>query len=168
MSYKSDIEIAREAKKQPIQQIGEKLGIGYEDLLPFGHDKAKISAEFIKAQKSKKDGKLIIKDDKYEKRERGSDEEMDDRRSVRSGRTARTSRTSKSGATMKTNRTSKTHASGKTIVKTKGTKKLEPFAYWPMDRKMLNRRAAKRKDAKKGLLHVVKSKGAKKGKKSKR
>ncbi|MGB1160634.1 MAG: formate--tetrahydrofolate ligase [Alphaproteobacteria bacterium] len=60
MSYKSDIEIAREAKKQPIQQIGEKLGIGYEDLLPFGHDKAKISAEFIKAQKGKKDGKLIL------------------------------------------------------------------------------------------------------------
>ena len=60
MSYKSDIEIAREAKKQPIQQIGEKLGISYEDLLPFGHDKAKISAEFIKAQKGKKDGKLIL------------------------------------------------------------------------------------------------------------
>ncbi|MGB1147821.1 MAG: formate--tetrahydrofolate ligase [Alphaproteobacteria bacterium] len=60
MSYKSDIEIAREANKQPIQKIGEKLGIGYEDLLPFGHDKAKISAEFIKAQKSKKDGKLIL------------------------------------------------------------------------------------------------------------
>ena len=60
MSYKSDIEIAREAKKQPIQQIGEKLGIGYEDLLPFGHDKAKISAEFIKAQRGKKDGKLIL------------------------------------------------------------------------------------------------------------
>ena len=57
MSYKSDIEIAREAKKQPIQEIGEKLGIGYENLLPFGHDKAKISAEFIKAQKGKKDGK---------------------------------------------------------------------------------------------------------------
>ena len=60
MSYKSDIEIAREAKKQPIQEIGEKLGIGYENLLPFGHDKAKISAEFIKAQKGKKDGKLIL------------------------------------------------------------------------------------------------------------
>ncbi|QDZ25086.1 NUC173 domain-containing protein [Chloropicon primus] len=126
------------------------------------------SEDDIQFKTRKKDGKLIIKDDKYEKRERGSDEEMDDRRSVRSGRTARTSRTSKSGATMKTNRTSKTHASGKTIVKTKGTKKLEPFAYWPMDRKMLNRRAAKRKDAKKGLLHVVKSKGAKKGKKSNR
>ncbi len=60
MSYKSDIEIAREAKKQPIQQIGEKLGIGYDDLVPFGHDKAKISAEFIKAQQGKKDGKLIL------------------------------------------------------------------------------------------------------------
>ena len=60
MSYKSDIEIARKAKKQPIQQIGEKLGIGYEDLVPFGHDKAKISAEFIKAQQGKKDGKLIL------------------------------------------------------------------------------------------------------------
>ena len=60
MSYKSDIEIAREAKKQPIQQIGEKLGIGYEALVPFGHDKAKISAEFIKAQQGKKDGKLIL------------------------------------------------------------------------------------------------------------
>lgn len=60
MSYKSDIEIAREAKKQPIQQIGEKLGIGFEDLLPFGHDKAKVSAEFIQAQRGKKDGKLIL------------------------------------------------------------------------------------------------------------
>ena len=60
MSHKSDIEIAREAKKQPIQKIGEKLGIGYEDLVPFGHDKAKISAEFIKAQRDKKDGKLIL------------------------------------------------------------------------------------------------------------
>ena len=28
MSYKSDIEIAREANKLPIQEIGEKLGIG--------------------------------------------------------------------------------------------------------------------------------------------
>ncbi|RLJ99025.1 hypothetical protein CLV75_2254, partial [Ruegeria conchae] len=27
MSYKSDIEIAREANKKPIQEIGAKLGI---------------------------------------------------------------------------------------------------------------------------------------------
>ena len=56
----SDIEIARGAKKQAIQEIGAKLDIPTEDLLPFGHDKAKISAEFIKAQASKEDGKLIL------------------------------------------------------------------------------------------------------------
>ena len=60
MSYKSDIEIAREAKLLPIQQIGAKLSIPEKDLLPFGHDKAKISAEFIKAQRDGKDGKLIL------------------------------------------------------------------------------------------------------------
>ncbi len=60
MSYKTDIQIAREAKKRPIQEIGEKLGIPSDDLLPFGHDKAKVSAEFIKAQVGKKDGKLIL------------------------------------------------------------------------------------------------------------
>ena len=60
MAYKTDIEIAREANKKPIQEIGAKLGIPDEDLLPFGHDKAKISAEFIKAQRGKKDGKLIL------------------------------------------------------------------------------------------------------------
>ena len=56
----SDIEIARGAKKKAIQEIGAKLDIPTEDLLPFGHDKAKISAEFIKAQASKEDGKLIL------------------------------------------------------------------------------------------------------------
>lgn len=58
--YKSDIEIARGAKKQPIQAIGEKIGIPSEHLLPYGHDKAKVSAEFIKSVKNNKDGKLIL------------------------------------------------------------------------------------------------------------
>jgi formate--tetrahydrofolate ligase len=58
--FKSDIEIARAAKKKPIMEIGAKLGIPAEHLLPYGHDKAKISAEFIKAQRGKKDGKLIL------------------------------------------------------------------------------------------------------------
>ncbi|MEM6619747.1 MAG: formate--tetrahydrofolate ligase [Pseudomonadota bacterium] len=60
MAYKSDIEIAREAQKRPIQEIGAKLGIGADDLLPFGHDKAKVSAEFIKAQADRPNGKLIL------------------------------------------------------------------------------------------------------------
>lgn len=57
---KSDIEIARAATKQPIQEIGAKLGIPTEHLLPYGHDKAKVSAEFIQSVKGKKDGKLIL------------------------------------------------------------------------------------------------------------
>ncbi len=57
---KSDIEIARAARKKPIQEIGAKLEIPSEHLLPFGHDKAKISAEFIKSVQGNKDGKLIL------------------------------------------------------------------------------------------------------------
>jgi len=60
VAYKTDIEIAREANKKPIQEIGAKLDIPSEHLLPFGHDKAKVSAEFINAQKGKDDGKLIL------------------------------------------------------------------------------------------------------------
>lgn len=57
---KSDIEIARAAKKQPIQEIGAKLGIDSDHLLPYGHDKAKISAEFIQSVQANDDGKLIL------------------------------------------------------------------------------------------------------------
>ena len=57
---KSDIEIARAAKKKPILEVGAKLGIPPEHLLPYGHDKAKIGAEFIAAQKERKNGHLIL------------------------------------------------------------------------------------------------------------
>ncbi len=60
MSFKSDIEIAREAKKRPIQDIGAKLGIGPDDLLPYGHDKAKVSQSFINSVQKNENGKLIL------------------------------------------------------------------------------------------------------------
>ena len=56
----SDIEIARAANKKPIQEIGAKLGIPSDDLLPFGHDKAKVSEEFIKSLDDREDGRLIL------------------------------------------------------------------------------------------------------------
>lgn len=59
-AYKSDIEIARAAHKQPIFEIGAKLGIPAKQLAPYGHDKAKLSAQFIAAQADKPDGKLIL------------------------------------------------------------------------------------------------------------
>ncbi len=58
MSYKSDIEIAREANKKPIQEIGAKLGIPSEHLLPYGHDKAKVSQDFINSVQGNKNGKF--------------------------------------------------------------------------------------------------------------
>ncbi|MEZ5778974.1 MAG: formate--tetrahydrofolate ligase [Paracoccaceae bacterium] len=60
MAFKTDIEIAREAKKKPIMEIGEKLGIPAAHLLPYGHDKAKVSQDFINSLEGKKDGKLIL------------------------------------------------------------------------------------------------------------
>jgi len=60
MGYKSDIEIAREATKRPIQEIGAKLGIGTDHLLPYGHDKAKVSQAFIDSVQDRPNGKLIL------------------------------------------------------------------------------------------------------------
>jgi formate--tetrahydrofolate ligase len=60
MAFKTDIEIAREAKKKPILEIGKKLGIPAEHLLPYGHDKAKVGQDFIRSLEGKKDGKLIL------------------------------------------------------------------------------------------------------------
>ncbi len=56
----TDIEIARKANKKPIQEIGAKLDIPSDHLLPYGHDKAKVSAEFIKSLEGRPDGKLIL------------------------------------------------------------------------------------------------------------
>ena len=57
---KSDIEIAREATMQPISEIGAKLDIPADALMPFGHHKAKISPEFLQGLEGKPDGKLIL------------------------------------------------------------------------------------------------------------
>ena len=52
----------------------------------------------------------------------------------------------------------------------KGTSKVEPYAYWPLDRKMLNRRTAKKAQASKGLANIVQAakSGAEQGRKAKR
>ena len=40
---KSDIEIAQEAKMKPITEIAAQLGLHDEDVIPYGHYKAKIN-----------------------------------------------------------------------------------------------------------------------------
>jgi len=60
VAVKSDIEIAQAANVRPIQEIAAKLDIPNDALIPYGHDKAKISADFIKSKSKSKDGKLIL------------------------------------------------------------------------------------------------------------
>ena len=56
----SDIEIARAANVQPIQEIGQKLGIPTNALVPFGHTKAKLGSEYLKSLRPGSNGKLIL------------------------------------------------------------------------------------------------------------
>ncbi|MCZ6847598.1 MAG: formate--tetrahydrofolate ligase [Alphaproteobacteria bacterium] len=57
---KTDIEIARDSKMEPITDIGAKLGIAEEHLHLFGPTKAKVSFDFIDSLEDKPDGKLIL------------------------------------------------------------------------------------------------------------
>ena len=57
---KSDIEIAREAMQEPIAEIGGRLGIPREALLPYGHTKAKIDLGYLDSLSRRKDGKLVL------------------------------------------------------------------------------------------------------------
>jgi formate--tetrahydrofolate ligase len=57
---KSDIEIAREATLKPITEIAQSLDIPTSAIKPFGHDKAKLTTEFVNSVKANKDGKLIL------------------------------------------------------------------------------------------------------------
>jgi formate--tetrahydrofolate ligase len=58
--YKTDIDIAREVAGEHINDIGAKLNIDKADLVPFGHDKAKISWDAIDGAQKNKNGKLIL------------------------------------------------------------------------------------------------------------
>ena len=44
----SDIEIARQAKMQPIENVAAKIGINRDQLLQYGPYKAKLSLDSVK------------------------------------------------------------------------------------------------------------------------
>ena len=57
----SDIEIARRANKTPILKLAsESYGIAADSLVPYGHDKAKLSIDAIRQLDGKPDGKLVL------------------------------------------------------------------------------------------------------------
>ncbi len=56
----TDLEIARAASLEPIQHIGERLGIPAAELVPYGHTKAKIPLEWLAGLDGKPDGRLVL------------------------------------------------------------------------------------------------------------
>lgn len=60
MSFKSDIEIAQECRKEHISQIANKAGIEDKYVEQYGNYKAKIDYRLLKDMQDKPDGKLIL------------------------------------------------------------------------------------------------------------
>ena len=121
--------------------------------------------------KTARDGRLIVPKniDKYERRDVGvsgeggpGDEDARSRRSARTQNRAASSRGggSRGGVSAQRPRAASTTGARSRVLggsrfkskggaggDVKGKGRVEPFAYWPLDRKMLNRRAAKRRSA---------------------
>ena len=54
----TDIEIAQSVKARPIQEVAQRLGLTPEQLIPYGHDKAKVDPAAYKDKPRK--GKLVL------------------------------------------------------------------------------------------------------------
>ena len=60
MTQAPDIQIARAARKRPMAEIGARLGIPPEALIPYGHDKAKVAHAFAADAMARAPGKLVL------------------------------------------------------------------------------------------------------------
>jgi formate--tetrahydrofolate ligase len=56
----SDIEIARAARLKPIAEIGARLNIPAEALIPYGHTKAKLASTYVSSLAGRPDGDLVL------------------------------------------------------------------------------------------------------------
>jgi len=56
----SDIEIAQQAKLQPVADVAARLGIPADALVPYGHTKAKVSLGYLAGLAGRPDGKLVL------------------------------------------------------------------------------------------------------------
>ena len=56
---KTDLQIARETKLKPIEEIASKIGIKSDEIIPWGEYKAKVSLDVLKRLHRKR-GKLIL------------------------------------------------------------------------------------------------------------
>ncbi len=56
----TDLDIVQAAKMSPLSEVANKFGIATEHLIPYGHDKAKISYDFLEHMADRPGGKLIL------------------------------------------------------------------------------------------------------------
>jgi len=57
---KTDLQIAREVKSDPILKTAQSIGILENEIVPFGRNKAKISLSILERMKGEGNGKLIL------------------------------------------------------------------------------------------------------------
>ncbi len=60
VAYLSDIEIAQQATPLPVREVAAKLGLTDDDLIPYGHDKAKVRLAVRERLQDRPNGKLIL------------------------------------------------------------------------------------------------------------
>ncbi|XP_051150403.1 uncharacterized protein LOC127264880 [Andrographis paniculata] len=105
------------------------------------------------------EGRLIIREDGKRKQKRDPSletGEADDGRSEISGSSRKTKKRLKTTSEAGWAYTGKEYASKKARGDLKRKDKLEPYAYWPLDRKMMSRRPEQRAAARRGMASVVK------------
>ncbi|XP_020684375.1 RRP12-like protein [Dendrobium catenatum] len=106
------------------------------------------------------DGRLIVRDDCVKpKQQRNSSDPVSDTRSLTSSRMSRKSLLSSQRKRQKTESgwsyTGVEYTSKKAGGDLRKKGKLEPYAYWPLDRKLLNRRVDRKAVARKGMASVM-------------
>ena len=55
----SDLDIAQAAQVIPITEIADRVGIRTEELIPFGHDKAKVHLDVLKRVRNRPQGRYV-------------------------------------------------------------------------------------------------------------
>lgn len=100
------------------------------------------------------EGRIIVRDERDKRRKKPvshDDDNADGKSSVRS-QSVKKRKTSSSGWAY----TGHEYTSKKAGGDLKKKDKMEPYAYWPLDRKLLNRRSDRKASARKGMSSVMK------------
>ncbi|KDP33963.1 hypothetical protein JCGZ_07534 [Jatropha curcas] len=156
----------RKSDKSLPEDLSEQLEDEPLDLLDQHKTRSALrSSKNLKRQQESDDeleidseGRLIIRDGGKPKKEKPSDADSDERTEVRSHVSQSSRRSQKRRKMSETGwaYTGTEYASKKAGGDLKRKDKLEPYAYWPLDRKMISRRPEHRAAARKGMASVMK------------